>query len=139
MRVLVLAALLVGCAAGPDDGGEPPFELRVGFDRHDGTVVVNGEPFTGDPFTERLVFMADSYEDARKNLVLDVTVTTASGTITQQLRPGYCITSPHVGLASIGTVTLESLGYEVLEYPSPDLQVSSFTCEGTLGGAAGGP
>ncbi|HEX5057881.1 MAG TPA: hypothetical protein VFV99_00920 [Kofleriaceae bacterium] len=126
MRWLVLAALVAACAADPTE--DTTFEYRVGFDRVDGSVVVNGKPFT-----ERLVFNADSFEVAQRDIVLDVSVTTAVGTLAQQLRPGYC------DLAANGTPRLESLGYEVIESTPPLLQVSWYLCEGSRGGAGGSP
>jgi len=138
MRWLVLAALLVACGetpAAPTDATGRSFEFRVQFDRADGSVVVNGQPFT-----QRLVFVTDSYAEAMNALVLDVSVTTATGTLMTQLRPGFCATSPAVDLAELGLpVTLESVGYMVIEAAPPYISLSSFVCEGTRGGAAGSP
>jgi hypothetical protein len=131
MRWLVLAALVAGCAADSAEDTPPTedttFEFRVDFNHVDGVVVVNGEPYT-----ERLVFTADSFEIAQRDIVLDVSVTTATGTFAEQVRPGYC------ALAVLGTPRLESLGYEVTGLP-PRLQVRSYVCEGTRTGVAGQP
>jgi hypothetical protein len=133
VRSLALVTLLVACVdAAPQDG--PAFEFRLSFDRKDGTVIVNGAPFTG-----RLAFAADSYADAQTDIVLDVSAATATGTITTQLRPGLCATNVNVDRARIGPIVLEGITYAVVESTPPDLAVSSFVCEGINGGTASVP